>query len=81
METKKHLGSGIRIPIKKLVTIGTEFYENQSPCIVTRVTDLVFDTLDKETGRVKVRGLGEWDYPAFTNKLSGVRGLLRISFA
>lgn len=69
--------TGIRIPIKKLITIGTTFLEGGRSCVVTRVTDWQFDTYDKETGDVVTRDLGLWEFSWFTNQVSAVRGLLR----
>lgn len=67
-----------RIPLKTAIRIGTEFKESGRDCVVTRVTDLDFDTLDKDSGSVTVRSLAAWDSPSFTNRLSGVRNLLRL---
>lgn len=72
------MNTNTRIPIKLLVGIGTEFQERGRDCVVTRVTDLDFDTLDKESGTVVVRSLGVWEWSEFTNRLSGVRKLLRM---
>ena len=67
-----------KIPIKLLVGIGTAFFENEHPCTVTRVTDIEFDTLDKETGRIKVRNLRAWESERFLNSISAVSGLLKL---
>lgn len=68
----------MRIPIKQLVKVGTTFEENGEPCVLTRVTDIMFDTLNQATGNVTVRNLEAWDYPKFINQLSGIRNLLSI---
>lgn len=68
----------MRLPIKLLVAIGTEFIENENLQRVTRVTDLDFDSLDTVTGQVKVRSLRAWETEKFRNKISGVTGLLKI---
>jgi hypothetical protein len=68
----------MRLPIKSLVCIGTEFIENNNPCVVTRVTDLHFDTLDKVNRTVKVRSLKSWENEKFMNSISACTGLLKI---
>lgn len=68
-----------RIPLKARIGVGTEFQERGRDCVVTRVTDLDFDTLDKESGMVAVRNLVVWENVEFTNRLSGIRNLLRVS--
>ena len=69
----------MRVPIKSLVAIGTEFIEDEHLCTVTRVTDLDFDTLDKVTGTVIIRSLGAWSTEKFLNSISGCTGLLKIA--
>lgn len=70
--------SNIKTPLKLLVTIGTTFFENEHPCVVTRVTDLDFDTLDKETRAVTVRNLRAWESERFLNSISAVAHLLKL---
>lgn len=72
------IGDRIRHSIKSLVGIGTSFIENGVEQVVTRVTDLHFDTIDKDNQEVKVRSLRLWDSAKFTNSISGVTGLLRV---
>jgi hypothetical protein len=67
----------MRTPLKLLVTVGTEFFEDEAPSRVTRVTDLMFDTLNTVDGTVKVRSLRAWETLNFLNRISGVTGLLR----
>jgi hypothetical protein len=72
---------GLKMPLKTLVGLTTTFVENGNFCKVTRVTDFDFDTLDTVTGAVTVRSLHEWQTPRFTNGISCVRGLLKLSGA
>jgi hypothetical protein len=68
----------LKLSIKSLVCIGTEFIENEHLCIVTRVTDIDFDTLDTVTRTVSIRNLRQWENEKFINSISACTGLLKI---
>ena len=73
-----------RVPLKLVVGIGTRFNEQDkdghyNPCIVTRVTDLDFDTLDTVTGLIQVRNLRIWESERFRNRINGLTDLLKLS--
>lgn len=68
----------MRTDLKSSVCVGTQFTENNNPCVVTRVTDINFDTLDKTTRQVKVRNLRSWENEKFLNSISGCTGLLKV---
>jgi hypothetical protein len=68
----------MRLSLKSAVCVGTEFIEKQHPCIITRVTDIDFDTLDTIERTIKVRSLAVWEREKFVNSISGCTGLLKI---
>lgn len=69
-KTRKDAIKRFQRNLHKLIRVGSKFYENGIEKRVSRVTDIVFDSVSSETGEVEVRNLAVLPELATGNKLS-----------